>query len=196
MIEQIIIFEKGGKIFDVSQYTLTNLIDRLNIDILPDDLKSLINNLLDEQYASNLTINDNRVLKLYFNLILKYDNIKNKSEIIDIIATRNYYQNTNTELAEILDKYLESKENNMEKFFANETELMIYKELIPNIVLNEMLGISNSEEYIEPTDDISVEELNEMLNAAEISFELVDEQDKKELEDYILALKTQIELLN
>jgi hypothetical protein len=86
------LYKLGGKIESetIKLFTLENLMSKLNLDMISGDAKSMIIDLLSDNYSSNLTINDKRVLKLYYNLLLKYPKIKNEATLIDFIAAKKY----------------------------------------------------------------------------------------------------------
>ena len=89
----------------------------------------------------------------------------------------------------------------MENIITKEN-LEIIKGLIPKIVYDELTGNLDIEDTsfvevpsIEPVDELTIEDYKQSLEAAEISLEFADEKEKDSIQDYIDALKVQIELL-
>jgi len=111
--EQLTLFKLGGKVESkiIKDYTLEQLIKTLNLNEISGNTKNLINELLADDYTASMTLKDPRVLKLYFNLIYKYPNIKGKAEMIDMIATKRYYEIEGGEnsrlIIQLIDRYFD-----------------------------------------------------------------------------------------
>lgn len=113
MIEQLELFKLGGKVENriVKDFTLESLIKGLDTNELTVNTNNILSELLSEEYTANLTLKDDRVLKLYFNLLMKYPNIKGSADIIDMIAVKRYYERFGGEnsklVINVLDRYFD-----------------------------------------------------------------------------------------
>ena len=82
-----------------------------------------------------------------------------------------------------------------------EENLSLIRELIPNIVYDELMGNLDIEDKpievssIEPVKETTIEDLEASLDAAKIGLEFADEKDRGNIQDYIDALEVQIEIL-
>lgn len=146
MIEQLKLFKLGGKIENriVKELTLEKIINGLNRDLLPS-INDFLNQLLVDDYTSSLSLKDDRVLKLYFNLLLKYPTIKDNAELIDMIVTKRYYERFGGEnsnlIISLIDRYLDKIDINEEDYESTEaTEMKVIKSIndIPSILLEVM----------------------------------------------------------
>lgn len=150
MTEQLLLFKLGGRVESkiVKDYTLASLVKSFNMNELTGNTKNLLNELLAEEYTANLTLKDSRVLKLYFNLLMKYPNIKEKAELIDIIATKRYYESMGGEnssvVVSVLDRYLDkvdkkdAEDYEESVMLENQLKTINSREDIPSLLLKVM----------------------------------------------------------
>jgi hypothetical protein len=145
MTEQLVMFKLGGKVESkiVKDYTLSLLFKSLKINELEENTKNLLHELLTDDYTANLTLKDNRALKLYFNILMKYPKIKDKAELIDIIATKKYYEIIGGEnssiVLKVLNKYLDKiDEKDYEEPTMMENKTINSREDIPSLLLEVM----------------------------------------------------------
>jgi len=150
IIEELTLFKLGGKVESkiIKDYTLEQLIKRLNLNEVSGSTKSLITELLADSYTASMTLKDPRVSKLYFGLIYKYPKIKDKAELVDMIATKKYYETQVVEnsklIVEIIERYFDKvdkkdAEQYQEAIQAqNESKVIESLSDIPPMVLNIM----------------------------------------------------------
>ena len=145
MSNQLTFFKLGGKIEKsiVKENSLYALYQKLDTSYLTGRASELLMELLSVSYTSNLTISDERILKLYYNLLVKFPQLKREADVVDFIATRNYLtkfgakDDANKKAIEVIDHYLDKYAQYEEK----EEEIKEERQQVENKTINSINDI-------------------------------------------------------